>query len=48
MRSVWYVVDAINGHMNFDIKYPSNTDMQQSITTGFEAACWFHKLCSIY
>ncbi len=38
MRSIWCVIGAIYRHLNFDIKYPSNTDTQQSIATGFETA----------
>ena len=35
MNSCWYVVDAINRHPSFTIKYPDNHDMQRSIARGF-------------
>ncbi len=38
MRSVWYIVDVINRHNDFNIKYPLNTDTQKSIATRFESA----------
>ena len=35
MNSCWYVVDAVNNHADFAIKYPDNHDAQQSIARGF-------------
>ena len=35
MNSCWNVVDAVNNHADFAIKYPDNHDAQQSIARGF-------------
>jgi hypothetical protein len=35
MRSIWYVVDAINAHPDFDISYPTDHEKQRAIAEGF-------------
>ena len=35
INSVWYVVEAINSHPDFDISYPTNHDEQHAIAEGF-------------
>ncbi len=37
MRSFWYVVHTIIGHIDFNIEYLPNFYTQQSLATGFEA-----------
>jgi hypothetical protein len=31
VQSIWYVVDAINKHPNFEISYPSSHEEQRAI-----------------
>ena len=38
IKSVWYVVDAVNRHPRFKTVYPDNHDKQQSIARGFQNA----------
>jgi hypothetical protein len=35
INSYWYVVDAINQHPRFEIKYPDDQEKQRSIAAGF-------------
>jgi hypothetical protein len=35
VQSIWYVVDAINKHPDFEILYPSNHEEQRAIAEGF-------------
>ena len=36
IKSVWYVVDAVNRHPRFNIVYPDDHDKQRSIARGFQ------------
>jgi hypothetical protein len=36
IKSVWYVVGAVNRHPRFNIVYPDNHDKQRSIARGFQ------------
>jgi hypothetical protein len=36
LNSYWYVIDAVNKHRRFTIKYPSNHNAQYAIARGFE------------
>jgi hypothetical protein len=36
VNSIWYVVEAINTHQDFNISYPSNHDEQRAVAQGFQ------------
>ncbi len=36
VNSCWYVVDAVNEHPDFAIKYPDDHAVQHSIAAGFQ------------
>ncbi len=42
MRSVWVVVDAVNGHKEFNIEYPSDSDLQQNCNKDATSSIGFH------